>query len=152
MAERVVGGLELGERGHERLGHVPAAEVALHPPAARSVGIEQAGVDRRRAERDVRPIVTGRLGALDEERDAERVLGRPLPGVARRLDAAGDVDADGRDLAQGLGDIGRGQAAGQDDRHLPGDAAAADRDALAGAARMGPAGRVEEDALDAGGE
>ena len=35
LAERVVGRLELLERGHQRLGHVAAAEVALQPPAAR---------------------------------------------------------------------------------------------------------------------
>ena len=51
VAERVVGGLELLERGHQRLGDVAAAEVALHPPAPGAVGVEQAGMDRRRAER-----------------------------------------------------------------------------------------------------
>ena len=46
-------------------------------------------MDRRRAERDVRTVVAGGLCALDEQRDLERVLARPLPGVSRRLDAAG---------------------------------------------------------------
>ena len=51
VAQRVVRGLELGEGRHQRLGHVATTEVALHAPAAGGVGVEQAGVDRRRAER-----------------------------------------------------------------------------------------------------
>ena len=110
VAERVVRGLELVEGRHQRLGHVAATEVALHPPATGAVRLEQAGVDRRRPERDVRPVVAGGPGALHEQGDPERVLARPLPGDARRLDAGRDVDADRRDLAQRLGDVGRRSA------------------------------------------
>ncbi len=46
LAERVVGGLELLERGHQRLGHVATTEVALHPPPPGAVGVEQAGDGR----------------------------------------------------------------------------------------------------------
>ena len=38
-------GLELGQRRHQRLGHVAPAEVALHPPAPVGIGLEQAGMD-----------------------------------------------------------------------------------------------------------
>ncbi len=69
VAQRVVGVLELGQGGHQRLGHVAAPEVALHPPATGGVGVEQAGMDRRRAERDVGAVVAGGLGALDEQGD-----------------------------------------------------------------------------------
>ena len=74
VAERVVGRLELLERGHQRLRHVAATEVALHPPPPGAVGVEQAGMDRRRAERHVGAVVAGGAGPLDEEGDAERVL------------------------------------------------------------------------------
>ena len=121
MAERRIGRFELLERSHQRLGHVAAAEVALHPPPPGAVRLEQRGVDRRRAEGDVRAVVAGGLGAFHEQRDAERILARPLPGDAWRLDAAGHVHSDGRDRPQRLGDVGRVQAAGQDDGHLPGN-------------------------------
>ena len=49
-----VGGLELLEGRHQRLGHIPAAEIALHPPPAGAVRVEEARVDGRRPERDVR--------------------------------------------------------------------------------------------------
>ena len=121
VAERRVGRFELLERGHQRLGHVAAAEVALHPPSTGGVRLEQRGVDGRRAEGSVRAVVACGLGALHEQGDAERILARPLPGDARRLDAAGHVHADGRDRPQRLGDVGRVQATGEDGRHLPRD-------------------------------
>ena len=46
VADRVVGGFELLEGGHQRFGDVPTAEVPLHPPSTRTVGIEQAGMHR----------------------------------------------------------------------------------------------------------
>ena len=42
VADRHPGLLQLHQRGHERLGHVAATEVALHAPATRAVGLEQA--------------------------------------------------------------------------------------------------------------
>ena len=107
VPEGVVGDLELLERGHQRLGDVAAAEVALHPPPAGAVGIEQAGMDGGRTERDVRAVVAGGPGALDEQRDAERILGRALAGDARALDAGRDVDPDRRDGTERAGDVGR---------------------------------------------
>ena len=51
VAEGVVGGLELLERGHQRLRDVAATEIALHPPPAGAVGIEETGMDGCRTER-----------------------------------------------------------------------------------------------------
>ena len=62
VAQRVVRGLELGEGRHQRLRHVPTAEVALHPPSTGPVRVEQPGVDRRRPERHVRVGRRGRPG------------------------------------------------------------------------------------------
>ena len=70
---------------------------------------------------DVRTVVAGGTGSLHEQGDLERVLARPLPGVSRRLDAARDIDTDGRDLAQRRGHVGRAQPAGQHDRDLARD-------------------------------
>ena len=151
LAERVVRGLEPLERGHQRLGHVAATEVALHPPPAGAIRVEQAGMDGRRAEREVGPIVARGAGPLDEERDPERVLGRPDAGLAWSFDARGHVDADRGDGPERAGDDGRVETAGQRDRQLPGDRRGqAFRRAHPGPARMRPAGRVEEEALDAG--
>ncbi len=153
VAERVVGRLELLERGHQGLGDVATAEVALHPPAPGAVGVEEAGRHRCRAERRVRPVVARRAGTLDEERDEIRVLDRALSRFARELDARRDVDADRGDVAQRPGDVGRREAAGQGDRQFPGDRRGqGGRGALARAARMRPAGRVEEKSLGPGRE
>ena len=151
LAERVVGRLELLERGHQRLRHVATAEIALHPPPTGPVGIEQAGMDGGRAEGDVRAVVAGGAGSLDEQRDAERILGRAFAGDARPLDAGRDIDPDGRDRTQRACDVGRVEAAGQGDRHFPGDRGG---QPLGGArprpARMRSARGVEEEPLDAG--
>ena len=79
-------------------------------------------MDRRRAERDVRAVVAGRPGALDEQRDPERVLARPL---ARRSRGASTPDATSTPTAgisrRAAATLAGVQAAGQDDRHLAGD-------------------------------
>ena len=78
-------------------------------------------MDGGRAEGDVRSIVARGLRSFQEEGDPERVLAWPLAGLAHGLHARRDIDTHGRDLAQGLSDVGRGQATGQGDRHFPGD-------------------------------
>ena len=102
-------------------------------------------MDRRRADGEVRPVDPRGASALDEDRDLERVLARTLVGFARTLDARRDVDADRRRRADCRGD-GRGrEAAGEEDRDLAGDRRGKRRCGTgAGAAGMGPAGRVEE--------
>ena len=153
LAERVVGRLELLEGRHQRLRHVAPAEVALQSPSAGAIGVEQRGMDRRRAEREVRAVVASGSRPLDEQGDPERVLDRSLAGDARTLHARRDVDPDGRDRAQGPADVGRVEAAGQGDRHLAGDRRGEPfRGPRAGPAGMQPAGRVEEDPVGAAGE
>ena len=151
VPERVVGDLELLERGHQRLRDVAATEIALHPPPAGAVGVEETGVDGRRAERDVGAIVAGRPSSLHEQRDPERILGRTLADDARALDPRRHVDADRGDGTEGAGDVGRVETAGQGDRHLPGDRGG---QALGGTrpgpAGMRPTGGIEEEPLDAG--
>ena len=115
IADRQVGFLELFEGGHQGLGDISAAEVAFHPPSTKTVGVEQAGVERGRAIRQVRPVVPRGTRPLGEDRDAKRVLGRALTGLARSLDAGGDIDADSGDRAQGADDVRRIQAPGQKD-------------------------------------
>ena len=111
-------------------------------------------MDGRRAERQVRPVVAGRPGALDEQRDAQRILARPLA----RADAGRSTpDATSTPTAgtarTASRDVGGIEAAGQDDRHLAGDRRGQPLgDARAGAAGMWPAGGVEEEPLDTAGE
>ena len=93
VADGVVRRLELLERRDERLGHVAAAEVALHPPPARAVDLEQARVHGRGTEGDVGPVAAGIARTLGEQRDAQRVLPRPLALDARAVRPRGDVDA-----------------------------------------------------------
>src|SRR5204863_6097689 len=57
LPDGVVCLFKLREGGHQRLGDVAAAEIALHPPAARAVRVEQPGRDGRRSEREVWPVV-----------------------------------------------------------------------------------------------
>ncbi len=68
-------------------------------------------VDGRRPNGEVRPVDAGGAGALDEERDPQRVLARALVPFAGPLDAGGDVDADRRGrperVADGRPDRGR---------------------------------------------
>ena len=100
---------------------------------------------------DVGPVPAGVAGPLGEQRDADGILARALARNARQLHARGHVDTDGRDREQRLADVGGRQAAGERDRDL-----ARDRrgergvDPRARAARVGPAGRVEQDPLGAG--
>ena len=151
LAEGVVRGFELLEGGHEGLGDVAAAEVALHPPAPGAIRVEQARRHRRRPERRVRTIVTGGPSPLDEERDEIGVLDRAPARLARELDARRDVDPERRDVTEGAGDIGRREAAGQRDRQLAGDGGGqGGRCPLAGPAWMLPAGRVEQQPFRAG--
>ena len=82
------------------------------PPKSRSipqrpcsVRLEQAGMDRRRAEGEVGAVVARGAGALGEEGHEVRVLARPLPGLARQLHARGDVHAGRRDVAQRARDV-----------------------------------------------
>ena len=110
-------------------------------------------MDRSRAEGDVGPIVAGRPGPLDEQGDAEWVLGRAFAGQARSLDAGCDVDADQRDRPRRPGHVRRMQPAGQGHRQFPGDRGGQQLGGtLAGAARVWPAGGVEEEAFDTAGE
>ena len=151
LAKRVVCLLELLEGGHQGLGDVAAAEVALHPPSPGAIRVEQAGVDRGGPERDVRPVVAGGAGPLDEQGDAERILGRASAGHPRRLDARGDIDRRRRHRSEGGGDVGRREPAGEDDRQLARDRGGDPfRCPRAGATGVRAAGRVEHDPVDAG--
>jgi hypothetical protein len=78
-------------------------------------------MDGGRTERDVGAVVTGRAGTFDEESHPERILGRALAGDARAFDPGCDVDTDRRDGTKRARDVGRVEAAGQGDRHVPGD-------------------------------
>ena len=102
----------------------------------------------------MRPIEARGAGALDEERDAERVFRRALarrPAAApcrRRLSTPTAGTSRKR-----TGDVGRVEAAGEDDRNLAGNGGREGRrDPRAGPAGVRAAGRVEEDPLGAGGE
>jgi hypothetical protein len=160
-------GFELVERGHESLGHVASAEIAVDAPAARAVGIEQRVGNGRRARRDVRSIEASGPGTLREERNSQRVLpgsrtdrsGRASGrgSSARRslhrmdLHARCHVDAHGRNREHSVRHVARIQAAGQDDRDL---ARHGDRD-LAGDLAAGPSGErasggVENEPFGAG--
>ena len=79
-----------GRRTSRSMPQRPAASASSRP-----------GVDRGRAGRRRAAGRAGGAGALDEQRDAERVLARALAGDARRLDARGDVDPDRRDRRGG---------------------------------------------------
>ena len=108
-------------------------------------------MDGCRTECDVRPVVAGRAGSLDEQRDAQRILPWTFAGDAWALDAGRDIDRDGGDRTQRPGNVGRVETAGQGDRHFPGDGGG---QPLGGArsrpARMRSARGVEEEPLDAG--
>ena len=153
VAKRGVGLLELAERRHERLGDVASAELALDAPSAVVVCLEQPRVDRGRADGEVGPIDASGAGPFDEQRHHERVLARALVPLPRSLDPGGDVDADRRSRPDRVADGRRVEAAGEDDRDLAGNRGGERRrGAGPGAARVGTAGRVEEQAFGAGGE
>ncbi len=127
--------VELAESRHQGLRHEPAPETAFTAPSTACIRLQQAGMGHFRPGRKGRQVESGSVGALDEESDEEGVFGRtarlsvaPIGArpAAARLHAARHVDAERWDLAQGLGDVGRGQAAGQDHRqpacHARGDA------------------------------
>ena len=153
VADLVVGRLEALERTHQRLGDVSPAEVALLPPPAGRVNLEQPRVDRGGTERGVWPVATRVPGPLGEQGDAHRVLARTLAGCAGCLRPGRDVHADGGHREHGLADVRRVEAAGQGDRDLAGHGGGEGRvDADPGAARVGPAGRVEQDPGRAGGQ
>ena len=100
VAEGGIGGLELLERADERLGDEAPAEVALDAPVAAGVGLEQAGVDGRRAGRRCSGGRSGPRGrAWRRARRRAGPCAAAHPGHARRLHAGGDVDADGGDGA-----------------------------------------------------
>ena len=153
VAEPRVRILELAERGDERLGDVAAAERPVHSPATGRVRIDESRVDGLGPGGHVGPVEARRAGTFREQRDGERILGRPLTGVARAFDPRRHVHPDGRHGQQRGRDVGRVEPARQDDRDL---ARHGRRDgrvrARAGPARVRPAGRVEEDPLGAGGE
>ncbi len=151
MADRVVGRLEVHERADQRLGHVAAAEVALHPPPAAAIDLEQARVHRRGPERDVRPVAAGVARPLHEQRDEERILARTLANDPRSLHAGRDIDAHRGHGEHRLAHVRRVQATRQRDRHLAGDGRGEGRvDPDPGAARMRPAGGVEQDPAGTG--
>ena len=159
------GRLELLERRDQRLGHVPAAEVAIDPPAALRVGVEERLRDRRRTRPDVGPVEARGAGPLDEQSHAKRVLAGLRAGGSRRamrarrssrtvlLDAGADVDADGGHFQDRGADVARVQAAGQDDGHFAGHGRG-DRsiDQAAGPAGERASGGIENDSLGAGSE
>ena len=87
VTDGVIRGFELLERADERLGHVPTAEITLHPPPAAFIGLDETGMDRRRPDEEVGTVDPRGSGPLHEEGDLQRVLGRPLPGRPRRFDA-----------------------------------------------------------------
>ena len=153
MTDSLVRRLELLESGHEGLGDVAATEVALHPPPARDVGVEEAGMNGGRPERDRRAVVAGGPRTLDEQGHTERVLRRALTRDPRTLSAGRDVHPIRRDGPEGGRHVGRVEAAGQGDRHFPGDGRGqAFSGASPGPARVRPAGSVEEEAFDTAGE
>ena len=111
-------------------------------------------MDRRRADGEVRPVEAGGAGALDEQGDPERVLGRAL---ARRRAAAPCRTRCRRRRrarrAERRADVRRVEAAGEEDRHLAGDRGGERRrDPRPGPAGMRAAGGVEQDPLGAGRE
>ena len=122
VAELVVRSLQLGECAHERLGHVPAAELAGRRPIARwhplrggpgrpglagSRGSggqsEPRGLVSRRARHGAGPCAAARPGTR----------GASVPDATSTPTAA--------DIAERAGDVGRIQAAGEDDRYLASD-------------------------------
>ena len=153
VTDSLVGRLELLQGGHECLGDVTPTEVALHPPPAGAVGIDEAGMDGGRSERDRRTVVACDPRPLDEQGHAERVLRRALTRDSRTLSPGRDVHAVRGDGPKSGRHVGRVEAAGQGDRHFPGDGRSqALGRASPGTAGMGPAGRVEEEAFDTAGE
>ena len=153
MADRGVRDLELLEGGHQRLRHVAAAELAVGAPAAGFVGVEEPGMSDRRASGEVRAVDAGGACPLDEERDAQRVLGRALSGDPRSFRSGRAVDADRRHSAEGAADVGRVQTARQDDRHLARDRRGELlRHPRPGPARVRAARGVEQDPLRPGSE
>ena len=155
VAKRGPGCLELLERRDKRLGDEAPAEVAFHAPVSASVGFDEPRVHGRRPGRRVRPIEPGCTGTLGEEGDRERILVGARAG--RRtgppvLDAGCDVDADGRDREHRLGDVGRPQATGEDNRQLAGDRRGdPGRDPRARPSGVPAARGVEEEARDTAG-
>ena len=85
LADLQVGGLQVQERGDQRLRHEAAAELALAPPSTAGVGLDQGMVDPLGPGFDGRAIDTGASGTLDEEGDAVR---DPLAGGRYGADAA----------------------------------------------------------------
>ena len=74
-------------------------------------------------------------------------------GLARPLDAGGDIDPGRRDRPQRAGDVGRVEPAGQGDRHFPCDRRGqALRGTHAGSTRVRAARGVEEQALGTAGQ
>ena len=109
------------------------------------------GVHGRRAEGDVGPVPAGIAGALGEQRDAERVLARSLPGDPRRIGARGDVHPGRGDREERVGDVRRDAArrrASPAPRARPRPRSRLH--AHAGATRVLAAGGVEQDPLGAG--
>ena len=151
MLEPVVGDLEVEQRGHQRFGHEAATEGALQAPSAGIVGLEQAGVDRARPEGHGGAVEPGSVGTFDEERHRSRVLERPAGWARLGLDAAGGIDADGRDIKQRFGHVRCVEAAGEDDRDTGRDGPGSlDRGAAAGAAECRRIAGVEQDGLQVG--
>ena len=85
VTELVVRRLQLGEGGHERLGDVPATELALESPSTIRIRFEQARPDGGWTRREVRAIGARRASPLHEQGDAQGILPRPHPGDPRRL-------------------------------------------------------------------
>ena len=86
MAELVVGLLELDERRHQRLGHVPPAEAAVGAPATSGVGLEEPGsTGVGRVGRFGRSIAGGRARFTNSATLSGSLRGRsPCPAAARR--------------------------------------------------------------------
>ena len=161
--------LQLVQRRDQGFGHVAAAEVAVQAPLPSLVGVEKRLRNGRGSRLDVGPVEAGGFGSLDEEGDSDGVFARPRTnrggrscrggGICRRggvrpdLHPGSDVDAEGRNLQHCLTDVGRGQAAGQDDRDLArhggGDPAG---DLAPRPSGERASGGVENEALGAGGE
>ena len=106
-----------------------------------------------RSERDRRAVVAGGPRTLREQGHTQRVLGRALTRDPRAFSAGRDVHPIRRDGPEGGRHVGRVEAAGQGDRHFPGDGRGqAFGDAGPGPTGVRPAGSVEEEAFDTAGE
>ena len=111
-------------------------------------------MDRRRTEWQVGPVVAGGPGALGEERHAQRVLDVADGPATRGRSTPDATSTPTAGMARsGAGHIRRIEPAGQDDRQLARDCRGQPLGgAGSGAARVRPAGGVEEEALDTAGE